>query len=796
MPRDGSARMRLLIAIAVSVFALAGAVVASASAASYGELKRFGKNGKTLGTFTPSATVHALAVDSSDENSVYVGDEPKEGEFRVQKFTSAGAAVASVTEKFKGPEKAVALEGIAVDPALKRVYALVVYEREGEEEGGIVDAEVPAAGILYAFSTGPTGNELVPAEGTTAGVLAGEAVLHAQSEVAGKPGESALLEPAGLAVDPKSGDVVILGQEDRGGEEHLVAVQRVHSNGTLGGRWVDTTECFEGEGTPACTDEEGTSVNAVPNSPVVTASGRVLVVEASNIWEIPAGFTPGEAPKLRFRFGSPLQNLIEFPGTPEPSEGGAMAYEHEAGEGENEGTVFVTASIIRSIGATNQRMPGAVEIRLAESGGAIDASEIGWTGGVNHTEHEGCSINIFGTPSIGVGTKQTLFLFDSSIPSPSEELEGKTKNPHVDVFGAGGSECPTASADGPIARAGSNEVGSEKSPITLGQKVSLSSSVGQANALSVEWNFGDGTPVVTESAYQFEASRTEHAFTATGTRTVKETIHTDNLATPTIVKEAKLVVAPALPTAQFSGPSKVVPGDVATFDAKTATDPNSSPIRKYAWNFGDGTAEVTTAIPSVSHTYTVEGTHTVSLKVTDELNLTSPAATHAIVVAPETSSGGGGGGGSGASTTTTAIAPAPGGGVLPSQAHKTPDAKLASNQLSVSAAGGVPVKVSCPVGASCMGTITLRTIGAVSASVLRDHAAKKAVLTLATATFTVSGGKVKLLMLHLSAKARKLLAKARTLRAKATLLAHDSSGASHTSVSTVTLKLAKKSTHH
>ncbi len=133
--------------------------------------------------------------------------------------------------------------------------------------------------------------------------------------------------------------------------------------------------------------------------------------------------------------------------------------------------------------------------------------------------------------------------------------------------------------------------------------------------------------------------------------------------------------------------------------------------------------------------------------------------------------------------------------MLPSQEHKAPAAKLAGSQLTVSVTGGVPVKVSCPAGASCAGTITLRTIGAVSARV-SGHAAKKAVLTLATASFTVSGGKVKVLMLHLSAKARKLLAKSHTLRAKATILAHDSSGVSHTSLSTVTLKLAKKSTHH
>jgi PKD repeat protein len=790
MSRTRCTRIRLLLLLAACSLTIAGTTATTAGAAPYGELSRFGKNGKGAGAFTPSSNVHALGVDPTD-NSVYVGDEPKEGEFRIQKFTSEGTLVASVAVKFKEVDRITGLQGLAVDPTLKRVYALVVYERLGEEEGGKVDLEEHAAGVLYALSTVESGKELVPAAGAPAGVLASKEVLHAQSETINNPSEAALLEPAGITVDPKTGDVVILGQEDRGGKL-LAAAQRLHSNGTLGARWVDTTECFEGEGSPACTDREGGSVGAVPNSPVVTAGGRVLVTLDSGIWEIPSSFTPGQAPKVIFGFGNPLQNLIEFPGTPEPAEGAAMAYEHEAGEGENEGMIFVTASIVREIQKTRQHMPGAMQIKLTEGAGAIKAAEVGWTGGVNHTEHEGCAINIFGTPSIGVGTKQKLFLFDSAIPSPAEELEGKSKNPHVDVFGPTGSNCPTATATAPIATVGSTEVGTESSPIVAGQKVALSSKLTQANALSVEWNFGDGTAPVTETGYQYEASRTEHAFTAPGTRTVKETIHTDNLAEPSIVKEAKMVVAAASPTAQFSGPGEVAPGQPATFDGKGSSDPNGKPIVKYVWTFGDGT-EATTATPSVSHTYSAEGTFTVSLKVTDELLLTSAAVKRAITVAKPSSS---------PTTTTppppaTSPAPPPGQGVLPSQEQKAPPlAKLASSALTVSASGGVPVKVSCPAGASCAGTVTLTTIGAVSASRSARDSRRKIVLTLASGSFTVGGGATKMLTLHLSAKARKLLAKAHTLRAKATVVAHDPSGARRTTVSTVTLKLAKKSARH
>jgi hypothetical protein len=65
---------------------------------------------------------HAFGVDPTD-NSVYVGDEPIKGEYRIQKFTAAGAFLASVSLK---PAHPIALEGIAVDPAKERIYALAI----------------------------------------------------------------------------------------------------------------------------------------------------------------------------------------------------------------------------------------------------------------------------------------------------------------------------------------------------------------------------------------------------------------------------------------------------------------------------------------------------------------------------------------------------------------------------------------------------------------------------------------------------------------------------------------------
>ncbi len=125
-----------------------------------------------------------------------------------------------------------------------------------------------------------------------------------------------------------------------------------------------------------------------------------------------------------------------------------------------------------------------------------------------------------------------------------------------------------------------------------------------------------------------------------------------------------------------------------------------------------------------------------------------------------------------------------------------PDATLAGTSLHVTASGAVTLKISCPTDeTSCSGTITLRTLAAVIAADGHASKQKPAVLTLATGSFTIAGGKVAAVTLHLSVKARVLLTRAHTLRARAVLLAHDLQGAGHTTLAIVTLRAAK-APHH
>jgi hypothetical protein len=122
----------------------------------------------------------------------------------------------------------------------------------------------------------------------------------------------------------------------------------------------------------------------------------------------------------------------------------------------------------------------------------------------------------------------------------------------------------------------------------------------------------------------------------------------------------------------------------------------------------------------------------------------------------------------------------------------SPIVTIATSAIPVGANGSVPLKMSCPTSAAgCTGTVTLKTLTAVSA---RAHAAKKAILTLASGSFQLGAGQAKTITLRLSAKARKLLTRTHSVKARVTIIAHDSAGGSHTTTAVVTLRAPKK--HH
>jgi hypothetical protein len=532
--------LRRSLGVIAGVLAIGCALVPAASAGVYGEITHFGSKGTAEGQFEGSLEANAIGVDPRD-NSVYVVDLPGEkavekDEFRLQKFKAKEGKyeqVASVRFKPANDEKEETdvVEGIAVNPAENRVYLLSVEERNPEKVGE-VDPNVGAATQIYAFSTVESGKALVPATGTPQegkelGVLAGTKVLNPLSTTPGQ----ALLEPAGITVDPTNGDVIILGEEDatgNGGDEQI-ALERVSKTGVLGSRWVDNTEYFEDSA----------------SSPAVTSTGKVLVGGAiegfEEIAEIPANFSSTAAPTTfgQTQFAPGLEKLTRIPGAPEPASGGVLSI----GE---EGTIYAKATIANQYKEGGFLYPGIDEFTSA-------GVEKGWTGGqsIDSVEEGGpCKIALTPSPQIAAGKGGDVFVYNvnKQLSVPVDQIL---------EFGPGGGGCPVGTATAPAAFIGSTKV-SEAETIPIANKVRLTSTLTESNALEVEWDFGDGTKETVKTR-EYQTTEVTHQFKATGTLTVKEKIHTDSLEKPVIEVESKVKVESNGPAVVAGAPKAVSP---------------------------------------------------------------------------------------------------------------------------------------------------------------------------------------------------------------------------------------------
>lgn len=781
LERMRQGRLMLVLALVLSLCCVASP---SARAESYGELRHFGSAGTGHGQFKlvgpPTKGTHAFGVDTS-ENAVYVGDEPKGKEYRVQKLTPSGGFVAA-TALFKPPNR-FGIEGVAFDPALKRLYVLAL-EKRGELLAH--DPLQPAAGTLYAFSTEASGEVLVPASGTVEGVLTGPTTFKSQSDVLG----DALLKPKGIAVDPSTHDVIVMAELDEGSESSSFALQRIDAfSGALGARYVDHSGALTSDSNP--------------NSPVVSPNGAVYVEQTevaesvAQIVRIPSDFTSTQAPTtlVHFLTRDPHEAegnaVVEFDnGNGESLEyGGGLSLSPEAG---GDATVYAEARVFESLSSSEGGYyTGVLAFRDVED---REGFELGWTGGQSKQISESCTIGFAGEvpPTVAGGAAETVFMLD---PKLSRVVE----------FGPGGSGCPVAEAGELTTSSGGAPV---SGTIPAGTEVTLATTLTRANALSVEWSFGEGEakPLVIDTD-EFQHTKVTHKFEAGGELTVTETIHTDNLSTPTIVRTTKISVSAnhRAPTAVISGPLEIAVGQPASFDGGASWDsngaPGSSPIESYHWDFGDGDS-VSSETPEVEHTYTHAGLYVAKLVVVDGYGLESdPSEIDVTVNVPlppkheevtVLSTGGSGG-------TQAPLAPVGPTGPLTEEKARSgppplPDVRLKGTSLSVTTSGAVSLVIRCPSAESaCVGTVSLRSVSALATVTApsSNKPLKPAVLTFAQGAFTIAGGHQQSLALRLSSAARRLLARTGTLRARVRVDAHNTLGATHTTQATVTLRLTR-----
>lgn len=581
---------RLLTVLSVCLL-LGAASGVPAQADPFGELQSFGEAELKSG----GVPRKAFGVDPGT-NDVYEVEQVGEKSFKLIQFApgASGYAIDATTAAFTPTDPSTEgvpdeIEGVAIDQKLHRAYVLALEERKEE----LIDPEKPAAGTLYAFSTIPSSKGVLePAAETTRGALVKPEAFKPLSNT---PGVS-LIEPGGIAVDPSNDDIVIAANVDRGlkaspaeEEEETSVVQRIHSDGTFGARYLAArTEAPE----PEC---------GCLTSPVVSATGAVYVLgEGSEIFEFPtpssATVPPETVPvtpvvRLKFnfgcemecRFGSKLETglqekLVQIPEEKGPGQGQQSGSNLSISP---EGDIWARSRVKYQLAGPEQEF---------EYGGATEFTsefaEQGWTGGESLAVAAGkCVIDdLQESPAIAAGSGGSLFVLDLS---PANSQQGESKGPRIIEFGPGGNGCPhpTATLE---AHAGGVPLG-ENEPLELGEKVTLSSPLLQANALSTEWEFEPGVKV-TVSKREEQGPKIEHAFANEGLFTVKETIHTDNLAEPEIKLQRKIdsvgKPTPVTGVAVVAGTSVTLKGTV---------NPNGLAVQECFFEYGPTTSYGTDA---------------------------------------------------------------------------------------------------------------------------------------------------------------------------------------------------------
>jgi PKD repeat protein len=448
---------------------------------------------------------------------------------------------------------------------------------------------------------------------------------------------------------------------------------------------------------------------------------------------------------------------------------------------------------------------------------AASGSLQGWTGGQNiaapRTGGEppyACVLNPAGEESFapvaaGSGGKVFVLAVEFIEKDMRERwAEGSSYEgpayPAVIEFGPGGGGCPQVAPGGVSAEVNGEPVGGRT--VTTAEPITFSSYVNQADALKVDWDFGDGTSETPSTQFrcpqglpaQFQeyvrlglvrqCPSAHHAFAHGGALTVTETIHTDSLATPTLTQTTTVNVAveARVPTAIATGPLEVALGRPATFDGSASFGPGGpNQIREYHWTFGDGTPETSTTSPTIQHLYAALGLYTVSLTVTDKGGATSApdtlpnpvAVVQPLVATEEIASGAQSGAGA-------APAGAAGGYVAANPGAKPiPDVRLTKASLTAGTGGTLVLTLYCPAEESnCAGQLTLSAL--IAGSARGGKKVKPKATTLASGSFALAGGTPKRVTVRLSRPARALLRRLRRLTASLTILAHDPAGAQHT----------------
>jgi PKD repeat protein len=769
---------------------------------------------------TPGGDGTAVYVLESIAGAAYEA-KSSDTEWRLQKLSDKGT-VLGTTEFYLPVDKPagasyfgfyVGAVGLAIDDTTGRIYT-VLYGTTGANSETTRYAEE-----IIGWSTTPLSGKLVAPEAsgssypalaldtvsTPASGYTAPGVLSVQSQLAGTP----LYEPEGLALDVTGGqdDLAIAAEgstRNSGGEPSGPAIIEQVSTAT----GVETANWSAATGLTGIANSfehpAETVINGITTNP--DGSLNLLITgrdendngaqPGNDVIELSAALTGPtvlSAPQLDPTYNQSLSNDQAAPvetaaagsniGGLEPS-GSAQSQAVQLSNG-----LYASDFIGSLVNSSNYWNPYTNEgIRLAkpEPSGLL-SSPIAPATSIFDTLGNSAS---GGTCNVG-SPASTGSLIDASIAAGANgavwvltdgettfEYEGaELANREVIEFAPSlGEPCVEPSGTFTIGDAAPGSPAPQ--PATSSLTVPVDSTV-DFNASTITYPGGSGS---LSSIYAYEWNLTHSGF-----NTINDSVASGAYAPPTTASQTyttpgvypvalrlfgdfgeyeetgKVVVqSTSPPVAAFTAPASAQTGGRITFNASGSQHASGATISDYHWNFGDGHTDDAES-PEDTHEYAAPGTYTVTLTVYDNDERHSEPVTQTITITNPPSGAGNNGGGT---TTTTATTPT-----------TTPVATIDRSPANVSPRateinGEIQVSLSCPsTKVSCAGTIDVKTASAVAAK-----KAKKSVLVLGTASFTLSAGAGKTVKIKLSAKGATLLKKDKTLKVLITVAAHDSYG--------------------